>query len=145
VACYAVLRSMLLAMARQAGAHVMSYSAFGDGCFGKVSVARRTGNPGLVVRCMAKLDMRIGGEPINPHPWNLDFLIGIGYDFLHLRPLLSHHGMAQHAFLNGRNACGIANVGTDVAVDALDSKLRVRLMWECNRLLRQGDACPGGN
>jgi hypothetical protein len=93
---------------------------------------------------MAKSHVSFGRESVNAHPANLDVFIGVLNDFLHLRPFLSDLGVTEHTFLDRRDARGVANVGANVAVDTLHSKLHVRVVGESDGLPGQkGDGAGG--
>src|SRR5256714_15247861 len=87
------------------------------------------------MRCMAELHMSFGREAVDPCPRNLDVLVSVSNNFLHLRFFLHHLGVTEHAFSDGWNAGGVAVVGANMAVDACHAKPHMGIM-------REGDGLP---
>ncbi len=87
------------------------------------------------MRLMPELHMRIRREAIHPHPRYLDAFIGIPNHLLHLGIIAQQLRMAQHAFLNGGDRRPVAQIGTDVAIDAGQPQLYVFIVWKRHRLL----------
>jgi hypothetical protein len=68
------------------------------------------------MRLVAKLDVRRSIEPIYTLPGDLNLLICVFDNLLHLGPFPRQLGVAQHAFGYGRNTGGRPNVGASMAI-----------------------------
>jgi len=140
--CSAILRGVLLAMASQTCAHVMSYGVFCHGRFGNVPVTSRTRYARLKMRCVAKFHIGLRGKVIYTQPRNFDVLLGVCNYFLNLRLFSSKFCVTQHAFSNRWNAGGGARISAGVAIEAAQAELHVGVVRKCNwLLLRETGSC----
>jgi hypothetical protein len=110
---------MLLAMAGETRAHIMSDGAFGKACFCEISMACGTGDSSRIVRSMSELHMCFGRKAVNPYPRDLNVLIRIGDNFLNLRFLLEERCVAQHAFSDRWNTGCSAMISANMAVETI--------------------------
>jgi len=114
------------------------YGALCDRGFGEIAVTGRAGDARLVVRFVTELYMSIAREAVDSHPGNFDVPVRIFNYLLHFRFFFRQLGVAEHALAHGRNARGIANIGSAMAVYAVHSRTNVRVVREGHRLLRHG-------
>jgi hypothetical protein len=138
VACGAVLRRMLLPMTSQAGTHVVVYRALRNRGFGQIPMTCRTGDSGLVMRCMAELDMSVRREAVDAYPGYLKVLVSVSDDFLYFRFFPRQLGMTEHAFSDRWNARIVAIIGSNMTINALHSKLHMGVVGERDGLLGAG-------
>lgn len=127
-------------MTGEARAHVMSDGAFRKTCFRQISMACGTGDASRIVRSMAELHMSFGRKTVNSYPRDLNVLIRIGDHFLNLRPFLEELCVAQHAFSDRGNAGRSAMISTHMAVETIQAKPHVLVVWKCYRLSGQTNA-----
>ena len=137
MACGAILRSMLLPMAVETCAHVVSYSALGNGSLGQIPMARRTGNTRLIMRCMAELHMSFGRKAVNALPGNFHPFISVFNNLFHFRAFPPQLVMTQHAFPDRRNPGSSTSVGAHMTVKTIQAQLYVRTVWKRDWLLCQ--------
>src|SRR5947209_16153673 len=86
------------------------------------------------MRCMAEFYMSLRREAVDPHPRNLNVLACVFDHFLHFRFFPRKLGVTEHALLDRRNAGGIANIGANMAINTLHSKLHMSVVRERDRL-----------
>ena len=128
VACGAILGGVVLPVTCQAGAHVVSDSALGHCCLCQISVARCAWDTRLVMGGMAKFHVSIRGKVVYALPRDLHVLFSVFDDLLHFGLVTRQLGVAQHAFFDGRNSGGIASVGSNMTVEAVEPELHVCIM-----------------
>lgn len=139
-------------MAIQTATHCQVYRSLCNGGLGEIPVTSCTDNACLIMRRMAKFNVRIWREAVDAYPRNLDILSCISNHFLYFRFFPRELGVTEHALLNGWNTGSIANIGAGMAVDTLHSQLHMSVVRECDRLLdRSGNGAksekpqrPGG-
>jgi hypothetical protein len=124
-------------MTGDTGTHVVSHRALSDGCRGKVSVARCTGNTCPVVRRVAKDDVSAGRETVHPLPRDLYVLVGILEHFLNTRFFFRQFGMTEHALANGWDAGSGTGIGANVAIHTVYAELHMGVVGESDRLARE--------
>jgi hypothetical protein len=126
---------MHLTMASQATTHAVVDRLFGHRGFRHISMAPGARDTGLEMRRMPESDMSVRRKAINTYPGNLNIPLGVCANLLHFRFFLRQFCMTEHAFSDGRDTGTVANVGTNMAVDALHPQFHVRVMRECDWLL----------
>jgi hypothetical protein len=126
---------MHLAMASQATTHGVVDRLFGNRGFRHISMAPGARDTSLEMRRMAEFDMSVRREAINTYPGNLDIPPGVCANLLYFRFFLRQFCMTEHAFSNRRNTGSIADVGANMAIDALHPQFHVSVMRECDWLL----------
>jgi hypothetical protein len=108
--------------------------------FGQIPVTCRAENSRLVMRFVAEFDMSVGREAVDVYPGDLKVLVSVSNDFLYSRFFSCQLGMTEHALSDRWKPSGIANVGANMAIDTLHSKLHMSVVRECDGLLG-----PSGN
>jgi hypothetical protein len=93
------------------------------------------GNARLKMGRVAEFDMGVGREAVDTYPGNLNILLSVSANLLHFRFVLRQFGMTEHAFSEGRYAGLVADIGADMAIDALHPQLHVGVVRECDGLL----------
>ncbi|SRR5579884_602091 len=101
----------------------------------------RAGDTRLEMRRMTEFDMGVRRKAIDAEPGNLDILLSVSANLLHFRFVFRQFGMTEHAFPNGRNTGIVADVGADMAIDALHPQFHVSVMRKCDGLLSRGGDC----
>jgi len=137
----AILGGVPLAMAGETCAHIMSDDAFRHGGFSQISMAGGTGNPGAIMRRVAKLHMRFGRKTVHALPGDLLFLICVFNHLFHFGLFPCQFCMAEHALLDGWNAGRGSDVGTGMTIDAGHAQFHMCVVRKQDRLLLR----EGGN
>jgi hypothetical protein len=84
---------------------------------------------------MAEFHVGVGFERVDADPGNLNAPGGEGGHFFHFRVGSQQFGVAEHAFLNGGNCGGGADIGTGMAIDAIHTQANVFIVGKRDGLL----------
>ena len=104
-------------MATDAGAHVV-FDQFLSAIHDRhVAVAGRALDALLYMRRMLELNQGVGLEAVDADPRDILALLHVVRDLLDLGFILGQLGMAEHAFVGGRDGRDSLNVSSGVAVD----------------------------
>jgi hypothetical protein len=121
-------------MAGETRPHIMSHGPLSNGRLSQVSMARRTGNPGSIVRCMAKFHMSVARKTVDALPGNLHVLISVFDDFLDFRFFPRQPCVTQHTFPDRRNASSSTCIRANMTIKAVQPQLHVCVVGKSDRL-----------
>src|SRR5437764_1077040 len=125
---------MLLPVARETCAHIMSHGLRGNGGLGQISMTSRTRDARLIMRRVAESDVSLARKTVDAFPGNLHPLISVFDDFLDFRAFPSHLVMTQHAFPNGWNPGSSTSIGSHVTIKTVQPQLHVCTVGKYDRL-----------
>jgi len=132
----AVVRGVILAMARNAGAHSVFHEGLGCNGVGHVAMAGGAGNFVAGMGPVAKLHCGSFLETVDSLPGDFPTTGGNGGQFLNLGLVGRNLRMTKHALSNAGNGCGVPRIRGNVTVNTLQVDfVDVRGVGEENRLL----------
>ena len=144
MACGAILRGSFLAMAREAGAHVVVHVFGGGGGLRHVAVAGDALDFGLDVRRVFELHVGMLLESVDAIPGDFYAFGGVVGEFLDFGLVRGDLRVAEHALLHGGDRRGGADIGHAVAIEAGEAEGDVGFVRVSDGLLRRlggGEDC----